>query len=243
MSPILAVLAVVVTAGAVIAVSASESRAALVGLAATVCLAPFVAEPLPGAAVLGARVVTGIIVVVLLRAVATGDEGHGLGSRLGWPAESLLAAGAFVAGISIADTLAIFAATGPRFPVEGSFGSLTPDAVALGAGLAAITIGLAPALLSRFALRTGIGLIVLVEGVVLARTGIAGPPGELEQLGINGLVLAAGAAVAVIEAVERRGEPGTGRARRDESAVERGDPPAVADGTGRRGRPRHPDLR
>ncbi|MEO7664591.1 MAG: hypothetical protein ABIV26_05640 [Candidatus Limnocylindrales bacterium] len=218
MSPILAGLALAVTAGAVVAVSASEARAALVGLALALCLAPFVAEPLPWPAVLGSRVITGILIVVLLRAVAAGDEGHGLGSRLGWPAETLLAAGGAVAGIALAGSLATLQATGPGAPGEGPFAALTPRAVALGAGLAAITIGVAPALLSRFALRTGIGLLVLVEGVVLARTGIGGPPGELEQLGINGLVLAAGAAVAVIEAVERRGEPGIGRARPDPTA-------------------------
>jgi hypothetical protein len=65
-------------------------------------------------------------------------------------------------------------------------------------------VGLAPALLGQRALRTAIGLLLVVQGIVLARTGLAGPPGALEQLGIDGLVLALGISAALIAVIERR---------------------------------------
>ncbi len=206
MNPILAGLALAVTVGTVIAVSAREARAAFIGLAVAIGLGPFLADPLPAPAVLAARVVTGILVVYLLRATWAGDSVRGLGSRLGWPAEAVLAAGAAVAGIALAAGLASLQA-GPLSPESGSnlLDTLTPSAVALATGLASVALGLAPALLSRSSLPTTIGLLLMVQGVVLARTGIAGPPGEFEQLGINGLVLAVGAAGALLAIVARRG--------------------------------------
>ena len=69
----LAGVALAVTAGAVIAASSREARAALVGLVLTLGLGPFLTDPLPGPAVAGARVVTGILVAYLLWAVSAGD--------------------------------------------------------------------------------------------------------------------------------------------------------------------------
>jgi hypothetical protein len=209
MNPALAGVALAVTAGAVIAASSREARAALVGLVLALGLGPFLTDPLPGPAVLGARVVTGILVAYLLWAVS-GDELHGLGSRLGWPAESMLAMGVAIAGIAMAGSLETPDPSGPGRPASaGPLDALTPAALALGAGLASIVVGLAPALLGRRALRMAIGLLLVVQGVVLARTGIAGPPGELEQLGIDGLVLAIGTSAALTALIERRAvEPG-----------------------------------
>lgn len=207
MSLTLAGVSLAVTAGAVIAVSSREARAGLIGLVLALGLGPFLADPLPDAAVLGARVVTGILVVYLLRAVALSDTGHGLGSRIGWPAESVLAVGAALAGVAIATgLLTLEPGEAGRSDVPNAFGTLTPSAVALAAGLASLVIGLAPAFLGRNALRTTIGLLLAVQGVVLARTGVAGPPGELEQLGIAGLFLAVGAAGACLIIAEGRGD-------------------------------------
>ena len=69
-----------------------------------------------------------------------------------------------------------------------------------------ITAGIAPALLGQRALRTGIGLLLLVQGVVLAGIAVSGPPGDLEQLGIDGFILTLGAAVAMLATIERRGD-------------------------------------
>jgi hypothetical protein len=204
-NPTLAGVALAVAAGTVIAASAREPRAAFIGLALALGLGPFLADPLPGPAVLGARVVSGILVVYLLRAVSTGEDGRGLGSRVGWPAEAVLALAAAVAGVALAATLA---GLGPGAPTPGSPTSpldvLTPAALALAAGLASIGAGFAPAFLAAGSPRTTIGLLLMVQGVVLARTGVAGPPGDLEQLGIVGLTLAVGAAGGMIAILERR---------------------------------------
>jgi hypothetical protein len=227
MSPALAGVALAVTAGAVIAASSREARAALVGLALALGLGPFLADPLPGAAVLGARVVTGILVVYLLWVVAAGEDVRGLGSRIGWPAETLLALGVAVAGVAIASGLATLAPGGPGRPEDaGLIDSLTPSALALAAGLASLVVGLAPAVLGRRGFRTGIGLLLVVQGIVLARTGLAGPPGELEQLGIDGLVLTLGASAALIAVIERR-------TASDAGGLEAGGPEAVGPDHGR----------
>lgn len=207
MSPILAGVALAVTAGAVIAVSSSEARAVLIGVALALGLGPFLAEPLPGPALLGARVVTGIFIAYLLWAVGGMAEVRGLGSRLGWPAEATLALAAGAAGIAISGSLNSLQ-PGLTEPIAGLLDALTPSALALGTGLALVVIGLAPAFLARVPLRTAIGLLLVTQGVVLARTGIAGPPGDLEQLGANALLLAVGIAGALIAAGEDRAAPG-----------------------------------
>lgn len=217
MNPALAGVALAVTAGAVIAASAREVRAAMIGLALVLGLGPFMSDPLPGPAAMGARVVTGILVASLLRAVSVGDGDPGFGSRIGWPAETGLAAAAGIAGLSISAGLATLQ-PGRLETVPGTdlLDRLTPEAVALAAGLASITVGLAPAFFARGALRAAIGMLLLAQGVVLARTGVAGPPGELEQLGIDGLILAVGTLAAVIAIVER----GDGRRDAPESAAQ-----------------------
>ena len=204
MSPALAGVALAVTAGAVIAASSREARAALIGLALVLGLGPFLTDPLPGPAVLGARVVTGILVVYLLRAVSAGSDGRPA-SRIGWPAEAVLALAAALAGIAVATGLGSIQPDGPGGgEAPGPLAALTPSAIALGAGFASLVVGLAPAFLGRHALRAGIGLLLVVQGIVLARTGLAGPPGELEQLGIDALVLAVGAACGLMVLLDQR---------------------------------------
>lgn len=206
MNPALAGVALAVAAGAVIAASSREARAALVGLAVVLGLGPFLSDPLPGAAVLGARVVTGVLVVVLIRAAIRDPEKPRLGVGTGWPATAALALGAAIAGIAIAAGLALVQpGDGPPGAASAAADALSPAALALGAGLVAVAVGAAPGLLSREALRSGIGLLLVVQGLVSIRIGVAGPPGDLEQLGIDGFVLALGAAVAMLAMLERRG--------------------------------------
>jgi hypothetical protein len=205
MNPALAGVALAVTAGAVIAASSREARAALVGLALTLGLGPFLTDPLPGTAILGARVVTGILVAYVLWAVTAETEVQGLGSRIGWPAETAIALGVAMAGVAMAAGIEALAPSGPPPGADaGPLDALTPSALALAAGLASLVVGLAPALLGQRALRTAIGLLLVVQGIVLARTGLAGPPGALEQLGIDGVVLALGISAALIAVIERR---------------------------------------
>jgi hypothetical protein len=206
MNPTLAGVALAVTAGAVIAASAREARAAYLGLALALCLGPFLADPLPGPAILGARVVTGILVVYLLRFVSGGADARGFGSRLGWPAEAVFAAAAAIAGVALAGSLASLG-PGDAVPAPTIPDALTPAALALATGFACISLGFTPALLSRIPTRTVVGLLLVAHGLVLARTGLAGPPGELEQLAVAGVLLAIGAAGTVIAAFERRAVP------------------------------------
>jgi hypothetical protein len=223
MSPILAGVALAVAAGAVIAASSREARAGLIGLTLVLALGPFLSDPIPGPAILGARVVTGILVAYLLRAAAGADEPAGIGSRIGWPATGLFALAAAIAGLSIASGLASLEPSGPpRAGGTDIAAVLTAPALALAAGLASLAVGLAPALLGRKAWRTGIGLLLVVQGVVLARVGVAGPPGELEQLGIDGFVLTLGAAAAMLTIIDRRAgseAPASGTAADDARAV------------------------
>lgn len=207
MNPALAGVALAVTAGAVIAASSREARAALVGLALVLGLGPFLTDPLPGAAILGARVVTGILVVYLLWSVTAGSEARGLGSRIGWPAESAIAVAVAIAGVAMAAGLRSVAPGAPPPGAETPLDALTPSALALAAGLASLVVGLAPACFGGRALRTAVGLLLVVQGLVLARTGLAGPPGALEQLGIDGLVLTVGTSAALIAIIERRSAP------------------------------------
>ncbi|MCI0582395.1 MAG: hypothetical protein L0227_05785 [Chloroflexi bacterium] len=230
MNPALAGVALAVTAGAVIAASSREARAALVGLALVLGLGPFLTDPLPGAAILGARVVTGVLVVYLLWAVAATTESRGLGSRIGWPAETAIALGVAIAGVAIAGQIEGLLSGIP--PEAGGGGgpldALTPAALALAAGLVALVAGLAPAFFGRGGLPTAVGLLLVVQGLVLARTGLAGPPGALEQLGINGLVLTLGTSAALIAIIERRSTPDGDRP--DGRLVDGGRPPRLARG-------------
>jgi hypothetical protein len=101
------------------------------------------------------------------------------------------------AGLASLDVGGPPAATGP-------LGLLTPAAVTAAAGLASMVVGVVPALAGREALRTAIGSLVLVQGVLLFRVGVAGAPGDLEQLGGVILLLAIGVAGAWLIGAEGR---------------------------------------
>ena len=89
MNPALAALTCVVVAGAVVAVSAREARAALLGLLVVLLGSALIADPLPGALPIAARLVAAFLAA---RLIAVGIRGEGeatAGSRLGWPVEAL----------------------------------------------------------------------------------------------------------------------------------------------------------
>ncbi|MES2210881.1 MAG: hypothetical protein V4515_11955 [Chloroflexota bacterium] len=202
MSPILVGVAFAVTAGAVVAVSAREARVALVGLAVAMAAAPFLADPLPPLTVLATRVVGAALAAYLLRAAVASAEapagtarpriGHG-GSRTGWPAETLLALAAWIVGLSISIHLEALNPAGPGITSGDALGAWSAASAAAGAGLAAIVIAIVPAVRARDGFRTAVGLLVLIMGIMLLRTGVAGAPGDLEQL--TGVALAVAAAI------------------------------------------------
>ena len=210
MNPVLAVVALAVTLGAVAAVSAREARTALVGLALTLGIAPFLGDPLPHVSTLATRVVAAALTAYLLRAAVEASPPAAVrhpsqpgGSRIGWPAELLIAAAAWIVAVNLTDGLASLQPGGPAAS-SGGLALLTPDAVTAAAGLASMIVGLAPALAGRGALRTAIGSLVLVQGVLLFRIGVADAPGDLEQLGGVMLLLAIGVAGAWLIGAEGR---------------------------------------
>ena len=77
--------AILVVVAAVVAVTASDRRLALVGLAAALSLAPLVADPLPDPLVVAIRIVGAALAAYLVR-IPLRDAGPGRGSRIGWPA-------------------------------------------------------------------------------------------------------------------------------------------------------------
>ena len=98
MNPAIGAVAVAVLAGAVIAVSVRDGRIAVVGLVTMLVFAPIVSDPIGSPLALAARLAGAILAAYLLW-IAVRGGGTTLGSRIGWPAEALLAVGAFVVGL------------------------------------------------------------------------------------------------------------------------------------------------
>ncbi len=182
MNPALAALTCVVVAGAVVAVSAREARAALLGLLVVLLGSALIADPLPGALPIAARLVAAFLAA---RLIAVGIRGEGEAtacSRLGWPVEALLAAAAALIGFGTHGL--------------GAAGAGPPEAQA--AGFAIGVLAAAPLVTGRDVFRLGIGAILLLIGGLLVRQSLGGTPSELEQLATSGLVVGLGGALAMI---------------------------------------------
>jgi hypothetical protein len=220
MSPALVAVVIVVCAGAVVAVSTRDWGAAAIGLAITLVAAAFLSDPLPSAAILGVRIVAGLLVATILRAALQG--GPRQPSPLGWPAEALLATAGAVAGLGLAVGLAEVAAargvpvgapspTGPADPGAPAAGDITVTAMALvvAAGAALLALGTAPLVRGAAGGRRAIGLVLVTQSVLLLRIGLAGPAAELEEIARAALLVVSGATGAVIAraaALARAGE-------------------------------------
>jgi hypothetical protein len=191
MNPAIGAVAVAVLAGAVVAVSVRDGRIAVVGLAAMLVFSPIVTTPIDTPLALAARFAGGILAAYLLW-IAVRGGGVTAGSRIGWPAEALLAAGAFVVGLGTHGLGAT--ALGPV------------EAQAAGFALGALCV--VPVATGRDVLRIGIGLIVLLQAALLVRVGLDGTPSELEQLVTAALIAALGGSVAALGYAARSDGPG-----------------------------------
>ena len=191
MSGLLAIAAVATVAGALVAVTGRDARIALVGLVVALAAAPFLADPLPGPAALGARVVAALLGGYLLFVVLRETTAVTRGSLVGLPTETLAAAAAFVIGYGTNGLGSV--ALGPA------------AASATGFALAVIAIG--PIVRGADVFRLGVALAVLVTGAELVRVGLAGTPPALEQLMTAGLTvgLLGTAAVLSVNAVTATG--------------------------------------
>jgi len=187
MNPALAAVAIAILAGAVAAVFVRDARLAILSLAVVTLTAPFLADPIAAGSGLAARVLAAVLATYLLWIAVRDGAFQTGGSRLGWPADSLVASAAAVVG---------FAAHGLGAPTHGpAFAS------AVGFGLAALSI--APLLTGRDVLRVGIGLTLLLQGALLVRVGLGGTPSTLEELVTAGAIAVLGGAIAVLAMAAR----------------------------------------
>lgn len=204
MNPLLAGVALAVIAGAVIAVSTPEARVAVLALAVTLILSPLLADPIASPVGMAARLVGSLLAAYLLwiavrerpavgpvAAPTTLGTATG-GSRIGWPAEVLVAAAAAVVG---------FAGHGLGAPAIG------PE-LASAAGFAIAALAMAPLLTGRDLWRLGMGLFLLLDAGLLVRVALGGTPGPLEQLLTSGVLVALGGTLAALTMAARSDGPG-----------------------------------
>jgi hypothetical protein len=180
-SPLSTVIGLAVVAGAIIGLSARDGRTAAVGLLAALALAPLVVDQVPDIAPTAARIAGAVLAVYLLR-IPLRSSWTTVGSRIGWPAEGLAAAAAFLAGAAAQD--AAMPGFGP--------------AAATATGFALLALAAAPLLERNDLLRRGLGLLLALTGADLIRTGLAGPGSGFESIVVAAAVAAVGAAVALL---------------------------------------------
>jgi hypothetical protein len=178
----LAAITAVVVGGAVVAVTARDARATLLGLLVVLLGSALIADPLPGPLPLAARMAAAFLACRLIAVAIRGEGVVTSGSRLGWPVEVLAALAAAFVGIGTHGLGAT-----PAGPGE-----------AQAAGFAVGVLAVAPIVSGRDVLRLGIGAMLLLVGASLVRVGLAGTPSDLEQLVASGLVIGLGGAVAII---------------------------------------------
>ena len=186
MNVALAVVAGVAVAGAVLAVSAREVRATVLGILIVFLATPLVASPWPGPLAILARVAAALLAARLMMIGLRGEAVSG-GTRIGWPAEALAAAAAAVVG---------YGSHGLGAPALG-------PAEAQAAGFALLALAVTPLATGRDVFRLGVGAVLLVMGAFLIRVGLDTPPTEGEQLVISLLTIGLGGAVGVIAAAAR----------------------------------------
>jgi len=192
-NPLLAGVALAVVAGAVVAVAARDARTVLLALAIALVGAPLLAEPLAAPLSLAARFLGAILAAYLLWIVVREhpDRGHigspTAGSRIGWPAEVLLAGAAAIVG---------FGAHGLGAPADG-------PALASAAGFALAALAMAPVLTGRDVIRAGTGLLLLLDAALLVRTGLGGTLGPVEQLLSAGSLIVVAGVLAALAATAR----------------------------------------
>jgi len=218
MNPVLVAIVFAICAGAVVAVSARDSGAASIGLTIALVAAALLVEPLPSAAILGVRVVAGLLVATIIRSAVRGGQRQP--SPLGWPAEALLATAGAIAGLGVAVGLAAVAAAGgvpvgvpgapgPGVPEVAGGGTLTSMAITVAAGTSLLALAIAPLIHGQPGVRRAIGLVLVTQAVLLIRVGLAGPGVDLEEVARAALLVTAaatGAALARAATVARTAE-------------------------------------
>ncbi len=204
MTATLAVLAVLVAAGGVVAVSAREPRLAALGTLVVLVGSAYVADPLPDAVALAARLTGAVLGGYLLWVALRQPGAPTAGWQIGWPGAAAIAVAAFAAGWLAAATLGgeLAAVTGQGPSAAGvatalASGSPVPRA-AIGAAAALIALAAGPVLVARDVLRLGVGLLLLLSAADLVRHALMAGSDSVVELGLAVAVALAGAAVAAL---------------------------------------------
>jgi hypothetical protein len=182
MNPALAGVALAITVGAVLAVSARDARTAVLGMAIAMVGTPFLADPIADVAGLSGRVVAALLSVYLLWIAVRDGESPTGGSRLGWASEASLAAAAGIVG----------------YFTHGLGTAGLGPALAQAAGFALAALAIVPLISGRDVVRIGLGLLLLTHGAFLVRVALGGTPTALEQLVCAGLVVGLGGTIGVL---------------------------------------------
>jgi len=198
-NPVLALVALAIVGGAVVVVAARDTRTVVLALAVTLVASPLLADPLASPLGLAARLIGAILATYLLSVVARaprdafGSRDAGTlasptgGSRIGWPAEMLVAAAAAVVG---------YAAHGLGAQAGG-------PPLASAAGFAVAALAVAPVASGRDVIRVGTGSLLLIDSALLIRTALGGTPGDVEELVTAAILVVLAGAVAALAATAR----------------------------------------
>jgi len=173
-------LAIAVMAGAVAAVSAREARVGILGLLVALAGSPFLADPLPDARGIVARIASAALVAYLLLMAVRGRP-DAPGPRVaGWPLATLVAVTAAVTVLA--------ASGGPDLAglvMPATAGLFLPAAAA---GAAVLAVAAAPVVLATEPLRLSVGLLLAAVGTSLVAASISGPASPLADLCLAGLL-------------------------------------------------------
>ncbi len=198
MNPIVALAATVVVLAGVTAISTREARTAILAVAVVLLVSPIVADPVAAPVGLAARLIGAILGGYVLWIAARDDASVRIvhaptgGSRIGWPAELLVAASAAVVG----------------FGSHGLGAAAGGPAIASAAGFAVAALAVLPVLTGRDVLRVSVGCLLLIDAGLLVRAALGGTPGQLEQLLSTILLVAVAGCAAALGRAARLDPPG-----------------------------------
>lgn len=204
MTTVLIALALVATAGAVVATGAREPRLAVLGLLIALLGSSYVADPLPAAIPLAARLVGAVLGGYLVWVSLRGTPPHAAGPGLRLPGAAAVALVAFAAGwlgaVAVGDALRALPGEGPSIGVAApglATGSdVSRAAMATAFAIAALAGG--SLLLARDVLRLGLGLLLLTVAAERLVAALGGSSSEIAVLAFGVLLAGGGAAVAAL---------------------------------------------
>lgn len=199
MTPVLVGIAMLVALGGAVAVASRIPRAAILGMILALAGAPFVAHPLPAVPALGAQVVGALLAGYAIWISVRRLEPRPAGGQVPWPGAVAISIAAFAGGWLAADALGgLLAAAGPTVGAELELAAGSPVARAgVGAAAALAILALGPALFARDALRTVVGLLLVLAAAALLAAALERPT-ELVAVALGALTAGAGLAGAAL---------------------------------------------